>query len=918
MTMQQNLDSLLVQTKLNRPGVTKDLVIRHRLGEQLNAGVEGPLTLVVAPAGFGKTTLVSAWLQERNGQNDKPIPAAWLTLDEGDRDPVFLLRYFIGALRTIFPDACPETINLINANREPPVSLLSDMLINEIELLPSPFIIVLDDFFTIRERSVLTFIDDFVRHWPSRMHMIILSRYNPSLPLAGLRAHGLLTEIRARDLRFLPDEITEYFSLALGGAPDETALSLIQGQLEGWIAGMKMIALSMGGRYAPQAIHSALQDGDTYLTDYLMNEVIGVQSPAIQRFLLVISIVDRFCASLCAALVSGFDVDCDPHTCLDYIETTDLFVTPLDTQQEWYRFHRMFRDLLRQRLSRSLNSAQVHALHSRAAAWFAANDLPDEAIHHALEAGDHELAANFMKIGLCDLLNREDRPTMERWLRLMPEVFIQRSHELLILRAWTHAIRWEYENMMPVIAQAESLLNRLEQQAQSPSLRGQIAALKGHYAYYFNHYDQAVAYCQNSLALMPEDWRYVRGVAWTYLGLSLYATGRATDAEKLLTEQYESSSRTKIDGPTLRLLLALAINAIQAGNYEIAERTAKTLLRQATEIRFPMLQSWGHYLLGFINYEWNVTELAARQFSEGVDASFGINLLIARNAMIGQALTSQALGHSADALENLNTLSRIDLDIHGVEGVDTASARARLMLVDGDLEAAERWADLFNAPPAEQSLIVLMEQSQLTKARILISRNRGRDIETAMEILDKVGEVAGSSFNIRITIKVLALRSLAQLTRGQTARARETLIQAVELARRGVFTRTFVDLGPQMQKLLQQIAGHGPTAKTASRILAAFDASEITRGPTSLYVRQKNVYQPDDADGSLDESLTPRELEVLKLLTEPIGLKVIAERMGISYATARRYTISIYGKFGVHSRWEAVDLGVRKGIISPQ
>lgn len=917
MTTTPNLDVTLLHTKLYQPGVTKDLVIRRRLKKQLDAGVEGPLTLVIAPAGFGKTTLVSSWLQERNRENGSPIPAAWLTLDEGDRDPVVLLRYLIGALRTIFPDACPETINLINANRPPPVSLLSDMLINEIELLPLPFILVLDDFYTIREQSVLAFIEDFVRHWPSRMHMIILSRYNPPLPLAGLRAHGMLTEIRTRDLRFLPDEITEYYFHALGDSPDEAALSLIKGQLEGWIAGMKMITLSMGGRYAPQAIHSALEDGNTYLTDYLVNEVISVQPPAIQRFLPVISIVDRFCAPLCAALVNGDDADCDPRECLDYLKTTDLFVTPLDSHGEWYRFHRLFRDLLRQRLPNTLTPEQVHALYGRAAAWFAANDLPDEAIHHALKAGNLELAANFMKNGLCDLLNREDRPTMERWLRLMPEEFIQRSHELLILRAWIHAIKWEYENMMPVIAQAESLLDGLDQQAQSPSLRGQIAALKGHYAYYFNHYDQAVAYCQNSLALVPEDWRYVRGVAWTYLGLSLYATGRATDAEKLLTEQYESSSRTKIDGPTLRLLLALAINAIQAGNYEIAERTAKTLLRQATEIRFPMLQSWGHFLLGLINYEWNEMELAARHFSEGVDASFGTNLLVERNAMIGQAIAAQVLGDSASARETIDQLSRMELEFHGHESAETTAARARLMLMEGDLEAAERWADLFNSPVVEQSLAPLMEQAQLTRARTLIARNKDGDIQTVMKILDTVGEIAESGFNIRITINVLALRSLAQLTQGQIALARETLIQAVELARRGIFTRTFVDLGPQMQKLLQQIAGHGPTSKTVSRILAAFEPIETTGRRANIKSSQLDTYQPDDVDDSLDESLTPRELEVLTLMAEPIGLKIIAARMGISYATARRYTISIYGKFGVHSRWDAVDCAVRKGIISP-
>lgn len=917
MAERQHLDIVLLQTKLNRPGVTRNLVARPRLTKLLDSGMEGPLTLVVAPAGFGKTTLVSSWLQERSNTSDAPIPAAWLSLDEGDREQDLLPRYFIGALRTIFPDACPETLNLLNTRDEVPAGLLSDMLINELELLPSRFIIVLDDFYTLHDQSVLEFLNDFAQHWPRHMHMVILSRHNPPLPLASLRAKGLLTEIRARELRFSSDETSQYFDHVFASTPDEGALSLLQQQLEGWIAGLKMITLSMGDRYAPRALISALREGDVYITDYLLDEVIHAQPPAIQRFLLTTSIADRFCASLCEALMDGSDVECDVRACLDYIDAAELFVIPLDTHRQWYRFHRMFRDLLRHRLWIAMGTEQIKLLHGRAADWYAAQNMPEQAIHHALEGGNLEQAARFMTQGLRDILNSEEWPTLERWLHLMPESFIQTSPDLLIIRAWIHGNKYEYDKLGPLITQLEALPDGDDQSPRMLAIRGQAAVLKGHYHYYFNRYDQAVTECRKGLDLMPEEWRYVRSIAGLYLGLSLYSTGRADSAEAYLAERYESFSRSKIDSISLRFLMGQTIKSVYAGAYETVERTAQVLLRQGTQARISLFQGWGYYFLGLVNYEWNAVETARRHFTDGGDAVFGLNPLVARNAMIGQALASQASGDSTAALETLDQLSRLDVQRHGREDADATSARARVMLMQGNLEAAGRWADLFVAPLAEQSLAIQMERPHLTKARILIARDMGADVQTVVSILDTVGEIAERTLNVRVTIEILALRALAQLTQGDSGAARATLIRAAELARYGPFTRTFVDLGPQMQKLLYQIAGHEPTKNTVSRILAAFQGSDAPGATVNHKVGRPAGFQIDADDGPI-ESLTPREREVMALMAEPISLKVIAARMNISYATARRYTISIYNKFGVHSRWEAVDSAVQHGIISPR
>lgn len=555
-------------------------------------------------------------------------------------------------------------------------------------------------------------------------------------------------------------------------------------------------------------------------------------------------------------------------------------------------------------------------MHRRAAGWFATQNLPDRAIHHALEAGNLDLAVDIMQQGLCDVLNREDRPTLDRWLSLLPEEFIRQRPELLVMRAWSHAFRWELDILAQVVDQAITLLDETDGwRHASPDLRGQITILQGHAFYHVHRHDEAVNYSQEGLTLLSDEWRYAHGVAAAYIGMSLYADGRQAEAERFLLTHYESA-RNKTDGYALRLLLALTVNFIQAGNYDNAERTARAMLRQAIEGGLNVMQSWGNYLLGFVNYEWNEPDTAARYFTQVTDQFYNAQRASARNALIGLARIAQIEGRRADALAIVDQLSRIDLESRGQEQEDTTATRARLG--QGSLEGVEQWAEKPGTSADAQSQLPWMEHPILTKARILIARNQSGDADVALRILDELGEWVGRTFNTRMAIEVLALRALALLNRGDIAGARESLIRSVELARYGLFTRVYLDQGPQMQKLMVQIAGHKPTAKTVGRILAAFSGDAPASAFAGTPDKKTDAALSSNGDGDLDEHLTPRELAILSLMIEPISLKAIADRLNISYATARRYTITIYSKFGVHSRWEAVEMAIRKGIISPR
>ena len=907
---------IVLQTKLNRPGVTKDLIVRPRLLERLDAGLEGAITLVVAPAGFGKTTLVSSWLKAANNGNS--LPATWLSLDEGDGDREVFLHYLIAALRVIFPEACPKTLKLLAGRQQPPDKVLMTTLSNEIEALPSRCVVVMDDLHAPHSGALFDYLHEWLHHWPQNMHLVLLSRINPPLPLSSLRAKGLLAEIRARDLRFTQAETLEYFNNYLSVEADEPATLLLQERLEGWIAGLKMASLSLREPVNVQELTAALLDQEVFITDYLVNEVIARQPLKIQRFLLKTSILNHFSASLAETLMDAQDTDCNVSDCIRYIESSELFLISLDNRREWYRYHGLFRDALRQKLSIVLPAAEIEELHICAADWYFANGLVDQAIHHALEANNLKLAATYMEQGFCEVLNLEDRPMLDRWLHMLPEEFIDRSPGLLVMRAFSYGFRWELGLMAQTAQQAKALIDKNDTSERTHILLGLISIMEGVSFYHVNEYELVVTYIQEALAKLPAEWRYARGVGSSYVGLGIHSSGRPEAAEQFLRDQYQSY-RDKSDSFALRLLHTLAMNSIQSGNYESAERTARTLVLQAEQNGLPVMEGWGNYLLGFINYEWNELEKAAGYFGRVADLFYSTQIAAARNGMIGLAYTTQALGRPAEALQVIDKLSGIDLEANGHEQIDTTSARARLLLVSGRVEAAERWIFLDTFRLADQSLVVWMERPSLTKARVLLARNKGSDTQMALQILTTIGELAGRTANTRITIEVLALRALASLNQGDSAGAREALIRSVELARRGLFIRTFVDLGPQMQKLLSQIAGHAPVTKSVNRILAAFPGAEATRGPASLMPSRMPVNQSDVSDdGEVNEHLTQRELEILVLMAEPISFREIASRMSISYTTARRYTINVYSKFGVHSRWKAVETAVQKGIITPR
>jgi ATP/maltotriose-dependent transcriptional regulator MalT len=913
-----NADIPVLQSKLHRPRTTRTLVQRPRLLEKLNNGLARPLSLVCAPAGFGKTTLVSSWIEGMTKDRSIHLPAAWLSLDKNDSDMVVFSTYLIAALRTIFEGACEKTFDLIQAPLHPSLKVITTSLSNEIEELPSNFILVLDDFQAIQGGAVSNLLNDLFLHWPRNAHLVLISRSNPPLSLARLRANGEVTEIRSRDLRFDIEETAEYLSKMLQTPLSGQAVEKLDRKVEGWIGALRLATLSLTGASNLDNLTTTLESSNETLVEYLVDEVLAHQFPAIQAFLLKTSVLDRFNVPLCEALIGEGDPAWGMRACIDWLERAELFIIPLDNHKQWYRYHQLFQDMLRFKLASDSKPEQINELHCKASAWFEEQGLMDEALQHALLANDLDLAASLMERGLRDVLNREDRLTLERWLHMLPDEIMLQRPKLLIIKAWAAQFLWRIDQQSKVLDQVERLIQNAGEEPMSPDslqlLCAQILALRGQHAYFRNEQALAKSLLHEALGLLPASWEYLRGGIIFYLGLSMYASGEGEAAERLLFDHYDALA-DKHNIYALQFLYALCFNYLNAGDLEKTQITARALLRGAIECQLHILQSWAHFFLGIVYYQWNNLDEAHQHFMEIIYHRYTGHVAALRDGITGLAIMSQIRGQGSKAWELLEQISEFDLENMGREDEGTRRLRAWLQLLQGDLESAGSWADGFIIPVVDQPSLWI-EELHITKVRILLARAENTDLLSSLELLEALSGVAERTHNPRSMIKIQAMRAIALDGLGESGKALVALQNALDLSRPGGFLRVYVDLGVKMEALLKQLVEQNGSVDYIQRILAAFQDQKSIRtsgGTSARHYRRPSIDVPE-----LAEPLTARELDALALLREPMSIKEIATRLGISMGTVKRHTINLYGKLGVHTRWEAVAKAEQLMILPPR
>ena len=536
----------ILATKLYIPEPRSDLVSRPRLIDRLNTGLQGKLTLVSAPVGFGKTTLITEWIS--NGD----YPAAWLSLDEDNNAPIRFLTYVVAALQTVAPEIGASFRNLLQSPRPPPIDSLLTPLLNEIAAMPHDFVFVLDDYHVLDSTEIDSALTFLIDNQPPQMHLIITTREDPHLPLARLRARGQLTELRAADLRFSPDEAAAFLNHAMGFNLSSEDITALETRTEGWIAGLQLAAISMQGQPDVRGFIASFTGSHHFVLDYLVEEVLNHQPTHIYGFLLKTSILDRMCAPLCDAVLQD-----EAHTAADMLEQirqANLFLIPLDNERHWYRYHHLFGDLLRKRLGQS-SDIDVDTLHIRASRWYEANGFEVEAFLHAAAAGDLDCAEQLIEGNGTPLYLRGGVAPILRWLSSLSGSTFDKKPSLLVSYALASTVAGQQiDHVEDRLQAAETALQDEQQDVGNRHLIGQIAAVRGMLAVPRGDIETMLSQSSFALELLRGDSVSMRLFALWTKGLAHQQRGEHDAARQVFTEIVSSSEAT---GNTMMELAAL-------------------------------------------------------------------------------------------------------------------------------------------------------------------------------------------------------------------------------------------------------------------------------------------------------------------------------------------------------------------------
>lgn len=891
---------LLLAAKLRRPAVPRHAVPRPALIARLNDGLAAsrPLTLIAAPAGYGKTTLAAEWAAQVDG------PVAWLALDEADDDPLRFFTCFLAALQTAAPTVGAELTPVLAAGQLPPPDALSATILNDLDAAltsrPQGFgaslLCVLDDFHCIQDGTILAVLQRLLAHPPAGLHLALVTREDPALPLARLRARGQLTEVRAADLRFTPAEVAALLRDRMGLALADPDLGRLAERTEGWAAGLQLAGLSMQGRPDPAAFVETLSGSHRFILGYLTEEVLARQPADVQEFLLQTSILAQLSGDLCDAVTGRSD----SASLLERLLAANLFLIPQDDEGRWYRYHRLFAELLQGQLRRG-SPERMAELHRRASRWYAAHDLPAAAIDHALAAGDHSQVVALLEAHAWALLNRGYARKLEEWLGALPAEWRAHSARLSLDFGWMRLLRGALDQVEPLLVQAEAALVAGDPAGQA-ARQAECLALRANWLQAGGRNVEAIAAADRALAVAAPDDPRVIGLASLALG---GAYRQLPDFDRAVAALRGAIQASRAAGDRVTEMLAtahLTLMATQYGRLRLAASVATEAIQRVERAQAaPPVIGAVYGALGQVYIEWNDLQGAREQLQRAIRLS---------------TLT----GHNASAIYSLCHLARIqqaegDLDAAG-RTLDEAAAllaqgapgwvrpeliarQASLALARGDTTAAETHLRASGVGP-DDPIGDRTDALHLAWLRLFLARGDPRAGGLAQRTI--ASAEASSRHSTLIQALLLAARPEASAARRDAA---AYLQHALALAEPEGYVRVFLDEGPALAALLQQV---GPPPWLAHVLLPPEEA----RGAATTPSPERRGGQGGEV---LIEPLSERELEVLRLLAEGLTYAEIADRLVVSLNTARFHVKEIYGKLGVNRRAQAVARAQELGLM---
>jgi LuxR family transcriptional regulator, maltose regulon positive regulatory protein len=877
----------ILATKLYIPPPRPKVVLRPRLIERLNEGMHCKLTLISAPAGFGKTTLVSEWIASCGR------PVAWLSLDDGDNDPARFISYLVKALQTIQAGIGEGLLAALQSPQPLQIETILTTLLNDISTIPENFLLVLDDYHSIDSQPVDHSLAFLIEHQPPQMHLLIATREDPSLPLARLRGRGQCTELRAADLRFTPAEATEFLNRVMGLNLSEADVAALETRTEGWIAGLQLAALSMHGHKDIAGFIQSFAGSHHFVMDYLIEEVLEQQPESIQVFLLRTSVLDRMCGPICDAVL--LDSSIPGQATLEYLERANLFIVPLDNERRWYRYHHLFGDLLRKRLGLNLTPEGIAELHIHASEWYENNDLMLDAFHHAAAANDVERAVRLMESKKMPIHLRGTATTILDWLETLPYIMRNARPVLWWKQAALTLSIGQTTGVEETLQAAESALEAgsapsAELDETTRDLIGKIAAVRANLAQTQAQTEVIFVQARRALEYLHSNNLSYRSLATRMLGFAYYWQGDWAEANRAYTEAL-SLAHAAGDIPNY-ILASIRLGQLQEHQNQLY------LAAEAYQHALKLIGDYSNsdavvaYLgLAQIFYQWNKLDTAEQYAEQGLQLAQQYDQILDRIIM------------SELHLANIKLARR---DVIGaaqiVSQAEQTSRQKNFTLRLPNIAFCQTWIYLHQGNLDAAAQLTLQYDLPLMRARVLIKQD---DPSAALAVLEPLRQQAEAKGSARRLLDVITVLSVALQAHGEKQKALDLLGKVLARAEPNGFIRLFVDEGAPMAQLLREAASHGAMPDYIAKLLAAFKTEKRdSEDKLELPPAQPRI-----------EPLSQRELKILQLISQGLSNREIGERLFLALDTIKGHNRNIFDKLQVQSRTEAIARARELGLL---
>ena len=887
------MNTPILQTKLIIPHLHPNLVSRSRLSEKIENGLQADhkLTLVAAPAGFGKTTAVSTWVRQNSNRQ-----VAWLSLDESDDTATLLWTYLLASIRTVLPDFAEEAFAALTTSPPTLINNILPVIVNELAALEETLVLVLDDYHVIANQEIHDSITFLLDHQPQQVHLVIATRADPPLAIARLRAQRYLTELRTEDLRFTNHEamllLNDMMSLGLS----EEDVKFLEKRTEGWGVGLLLAAQSMQGRADKSEFISAFSGSQHYVLGYLIEEVLNRQSKEDRKFLLQTSILDRFCGSLCDAVV-GIK---NSEDTIVQLSKDNLFIIPLDQDHVWCRYHHLFADLLINFLYKEFAQEDILQLHRRASKWYQAAEDFEKAIKYALSGQDYECAADLIEQIVDQVVARGQIKTLLGWMEAIPAQVINSRPRFLMHQGWVVFLSGRVSLASQILQQAKQALTAIPAGEERNFLHGRLSAMLGTITALTRDIPGAMAEAQEALTYLPEDEYIYRARATRVLGVCYMFQGEMEQALASLEQAKALALNGQNKFLASEILSQMGAVRKHQGKLSLAFEAYQQILDLYERPESAPPACLGYIGLADIALERNDLQNAEEFLDKGIE--------LCQKGNIGYALQPAYL------INGLLKCVQNDHDgaLEAIQMGDTRSRtgggsqesilglawfQVRFYLSCGDLEKARAWALGENLPAGhsfDELPIVLDEMHQSLLARVYL---KSGEFDKVLDIYKHICHQAETGGRLARVVELSLFKAVALWEMGRKNEALEIFEKCLELSASEGFIRTFLEAGDNVIELLQQLKARGKWTDYVSRLDAAFNGQQVeVRDDAVVISSQENLIEP----------LTERELEVLRLMCEGYSNQGIADAMIVSVNTVKKHTSNIYGKLGVRNRAQAV------------